>query len=217
MRTSSRARTVTVAGALALVAGLQYLLVEVVVASAWTRPAYDWAFNLVPDLGNSSCGPYQDRVVCSPLHTAMNTGFVVHGLLFGIAGVLLAQSMTRRARTAMTVLAAVFAIGLTLTAVFHQYAGVGVGRLVLNITGAGLAILAGNAMVVTAGRQRRHLGLPSWLGRVSTALGLIGIVAGTALFALGDLVPPGVRERVSIYPFVLWQLLAGAVILRRRR
>jgi len=117
---------------LLLLAGLQYVIIEAVVAAVWTDPPYNYATNLVPDLGNSACGPYQDRVVCSPLYPLMNAGFIVQGLLFGAAGVLMSRLLAARARVAMLVLTLVFAVGLILTGVFHHSHAAADGTLALN-------------------------------------------------------------------------------------
>ncbi len=205
-----------VAAALAMaLAALQYLALEAVTASAWVDPSYSYVTGLVPDLGNTGCGPYQDRVVCSPLSSVMNTAFVLQGLLFGAAGVLLATLLARRARVLMTSLAVVHAVGLVLVGIFAQSPEAGISTLVVNITAAGLGILAGNAVLVVAGRRREALSIPSWLGRASVVVGTLTIVAAIALLATD--VPPGVRERLSIYPFILWQLVTGVVLLRAVR
>ncbi len=131
-----------------LVAGLQYLIVELVVASAWTNPSYDWAYDLVPDLGNTACGPYQDRVVCSLLNALMNGGFVAQGILFGLAALVMSRLVARKARgvlVVLVVLALVHAVGLALVAVFHQSPTAAQdATLILSFTGACLAILDGN-------------------------------------------------------------------------
>ncbi len=43
-------------------------------------------------------------------------------------------------------------------------------------------------------------------------LGVAGIVAGIVFFAF-SLAPLGIRERVSIYPLMLWQIVAGLALL----
>jgi hypothetical membrane protein len=210
----SRSRLLVLAAAAMLLAGLVYLSAEVVVASAWTNPPYDWANNLVPDLGNTACGPYQDRVVCSPRNGLMNAGFVAQGVLFGLAAIALARLVAGWARGALVALGLAHAAGLTLVAIFHQSPTAAQdGTLIPNFAGAGVAILAGNAILIVAGAQWGALRLPRWFGRASVALGSVAIVAGVLLFVL-NIAPPGVRERASIYPFIAWQIVSSPILLR---
>jgi hypothetical membrane protein len=78
-----QSKTVAYAAIAMLIAGIAYLLIEFFVARAWLSPAYDWANNFVPDLGNSAHGFYMNRNVFSPLYKLMNFGFVFQGVFFG--------------------------------------------------------------------------------------------------------------------------------------
>ena len=57
---------------------VQYYVTQAVVAAAWPV-SYSWAHNTISDLGNTVCGPYGGRYVCSPEHAWMNASFVVLG------------------------------------------------------------------------------------------------------------------------------------------
>ena len=196
-----------------VLAASAYLIGEVVTARAWTNPPYNWANNLVPDLGNTACGPYQNRIVCSPSHDLMNSAFIAQAVLFGIASILMALFFTAKTRSTMIALGLTHAVGLVLVGVFpHSPAAAANGTLMLNFLGAGLSIIAGNLIIVIAGRQWQRLRLPSWIGPMSVALGGIGIVVGTALL-MAQWGPPGLRERISIYSFILWQIVAGSILL----
>ena len=208
-----RSRTVRLMAVGLLVAGLGYVGVEAVVASAWTDPTYSYVTDQVPDLGNPVCGPFEGRVVCSPLHAAINTMSVVHGLVLGVAGVLLSRLLTGSRRTTVLVCSLVYPVGLSTITVFYQHPGMSTLTQVLNITGAFVGIFAGSIIAVVVGARRRHLGLPRWFGPVSVVLGVVGIAAGVVFFAFSP-APLGVRERVAIYPLMAWEVLAGLVLLR---
>ena len=208
----NRSRLMALAAIAMLLAGLGYVIVEAVVASAWTDPPYNYIYDQIPDLGNPTCGPFQERVICSPLYGLMNAMFVVHGILFGVASVLLSRLLAGVTRAVVFVLALVYAVGLSMITIFYQHAGMPPIVEVLNITGAFLGIVAGSIIAIIFGTQRRRLLLPSWLGPASVVLGVVGIVAGIVFFAL-SLAPLGVRERVSIYPLILWQIVAGLALL----
>ena len=66
---------------LAVGACLQYYVVQLIVALAWRVP-YSWNGNTISDLGNTMCGKYGSRVVCSPLHGIMNVSFVALGVTY---------------------------------------------------------------------------------------------------------------------------------------
>jgi xanthine/uracil permease len=162
--TSNRANLVVFSAVAMLVAGLGFMIVEAVVASAWTSPPYSYVYDQLPDLGNPTCGPFQNRVICSPHDGLMNAMFVVHGSLFAFAGILLSRLMAGTARAAVFVLALVYVIGLSMITVFHQYAGMPAIVEDLNITGAFLGILSGSIIAIIFGSQRRRLHLPPWPG-----------------------------------------------------
>src|SRR5882724_1557857 len=63
---------------------IQYFIIQVVVAMAWSVP-YSLSQNTISDLGNTACGQYGDRHVCSPLHPLMNGSFMIFGVTM-IAG-----------------------------------------------------------------------------------------------------------------------------------
>ena len=203
------------AGGLMIAASLVYLVVEAVVASAWRDPRYSYLDNLVPSLGATTCGELNGQLVCSPLNPLMNVMFVVHGALFAAAAILLSPALRGRVRGLLIGSSILYAVGLSAITVFHHYEGMPVVVRVLNITGAFVGIFAGGAIAIIVGLRREAFGLPAWMTGVSVVLGAVGIVAGIAFFAL-SIGPLGVRERVSIYPLLLWQLLAGASLIRAR-
>ena len=78
------------AGALLVLAGIQYAVLEYVAAAAWHNPPYSYAVNFISDLGNPVPGDtFQGRVIDSPLHLVMDTAFIAQGVLFIAASVLL--------------------------------------------------------------------------------------------------------------------------------
>ena len=73
-----------------------YLAAEAIAAAAWKSPTYSYADNWISDLGSATAGVFQGRELNSPLHVVMNTGFIVQGLLFGIATLLLSRTISGR-------------------------------------------------------------------------------------------------------------------------
>jgi hypothetical membrane protein len=202
---------------LALVAsGLQFMLAETLTAAAWRSPPYDYVRYFVSDLGSPQCGPFQGRDVCSPWHTLMNTAFVVQGVLFAVGGAALARRLGGRAGRALLALALAQAVGIVLVGLFHSSpAATADGTAALHTVGAGLAIFAGNAagVVVGASWWRRGRRRP---GATGLALGGLGLLGAGVLLGTWSLVAPGVPERIAVYPFQAWQVVAGIALVRDR-
>lgn len=76
-------------------ATLEYFVIQYVVASSWPTP-YSLLRNQISDLGNTSCGIYDGRQVCSPRHELMNFAFVALGLLMAAGAPLIHQEFRER-------------------------------------------------------------------------------------------------------------------------
>src|SRR4051812_21773515 len=77
-------------GPLVWVLSAQYFLIQIIVASAWSL-AYSWKFNVISDLGNTACGQYAGRYVCSPDHALMNASFILLGITMAAGSLLIYQ------------------------------------------------------------------------------------------------------------------------------
>lgn len=223
----------TTAAAAWVLAAAVYFVAEAISASAF--PGYSYATNYISDLGVPDIGPFQGRIIDSPLHLVMNAAFIVHGVLFAIAAVLAtAGSRTASARW-FRVLAVVHGVGMVLVGSFHgSQSAVESGLAVLHVAGAALAILGGNAAAVVAGtvllrraggagrESGTRRGVRRWIGTASVVLGIAGVV-GLVMLEVDsgsssiDLLPDGVWERVAVYAVLAWDLLAGITLLRTRR
>ncbi|MFG6477318.1 DUF998 domain-containing protein [Microbacterium sp. P06] len=206
----------TLAAASLLVGSAVYLAAETIAAAAWRSPTYSYAQNWISDLGSATAGEFQGRELNSPLHAVMNAGFVVQGLLFGLAIVLLSRTLTGRLRHFTAVMGVVTAIGYVLVGTFHgSLQAQQDGTLGLHFTGAGLAILGGNALALVLGLHWRKVVATRTLGVISIIVGSIGLIATVVLLStFGADVPSGAIERASVYTIVLWQLVVAVALLR---
>ncbi|MFY0407062.1 DUF998 domain-containing protein [Solicola sp. PLA-1-18] len=201
---AGRGRLLTGAAVLVLVA--QYAVAEVVAALAWTGGRYDWADDYVSDLGAVPCRPGG----CSSLWWLFDASLVLHASLVLTAALLLSP-LVGRGRRAVLALFVVTALGNALVGLFPLGADGGdtthyVGA-VLAIGGASLAVgLVGVLCVRRPGRRAY-----GWVTLACAATGLAGIVA------LGLDAPPGLGERVAIWPIVAWYVGTGVLLLRGRR
>jgi hypothetical membrane protein len=185
-------------GALALVAApVVFLALQLVAQSRWSAPGgYSWSRNNISDLGNVHCGPYGDRLVCSPGHRWMNLGFVLNGLLLAVGVHSLSPDWRAAGRRWAQRFLLLGALGWTLAGVFPADRA-----LAGHLTGATLIFWV---WPVAAIRSRRVAG---WPAAVAGWLSLAGFV-GLFFHAYAGLGPGGM-ERVAAYPVEVWLFLLG--------
>jgi hypothetical membrane protein len=197
-----------------IAAALEYMVTEAMTAAAWKTPAYSYASNWISDLGAPDCSTFQGRVVCSPLHDVMNTGFILQGILFLIASILLLRLFSGAWRSVSLMLALIYSLGITLVGVFHgSTAATANGTVTFHYLGAFMAMVGGNIAAIVAGFQWKRLEMPRWYGSMSVVLGFLGIACGVVLGTTIGRIPSGMCERASVYTILLWQLLTGIALL----
>ncbi|MGW4125298.1 DUF998 domain-containing protein [Nocardia sp. NPDC004711] len=201
------------AGALLLLAGLQYLALEYVTARAWRHPTYSYAVNFISDLGNPVAGDaFDGRMIDSPLHSVMNTAFVGQGVGFIAAGALLLAARERRVRLLFGLVIA-HGAGVILVGFFHESAAnQHNGVLVVHGIGAAVGIVTGNLVAIVVGARR---GIPTWLRRSSIALGALGLASFALLQADRPLyhAAGGIPERGAVYTILAFEILLGTALL----
>ncbi|MFG6403714.1 MULTISPECIES: DUF998 domain-containing protein [unclassified Microbacterium] len=202
-----------------LVGSVIYLAAEAISAAAWKQPAYSYADNWISDLGSATAGVFQGRELNSPLNAVMNSGFIIQGLLFGLATLLLSRTLTGRIRTFTAVMAVVVTIGYILVGTFHgSLQAQENGTLALHFTGATLAILGGNLLSLVLGIHWRKAPETRVIGVTSIVIGAIGLAAMiTLLLTFGAGLPSGAIERASVYTIVIWQVAVAISLLRSNR
>jgi hypothetical protein len=139
----------------------------------------------------------------------MTAGFASWALSLAAASVM-ERRCTTRARAVMSMLLAIAAAGMVVTAIFptQTVAGMlpaGTTRSVagrLHDLGSDTTQLALFAAVVTHALDR---GLPAWSRRLAAMLLCAGVGTIVVLVAAGDPVP-GLRQRVLVLIAVMWQL-----------
>jgi hypothetical membrane protein len=200
-----------------IVAVVQYLVAQIVVAHAWTTP-YSWTGNFISDLGNTGCGQFavphgQSSYVCSPQHWVMNASFIVSGLVGGV-GVLLLRRFwpARRMVTVGVGLWLAAAAGKIIVGIVPENANIGLHTLgALNIPLGSIAILLLGRSALHNGGWLRTTGIVlSCLGLVGTVVSVAGQYSGSAAYlGLGA----GGAERLASYPGSLWMLIISAVVV----
>ena len=204
------------AGAL-LLGSAVYLAAEGIAAAAWKSPTYSYADNWISDLGSATAGEFQGRELNSPQHAVMNAGFIIQGLLVGLAIVLLSRTLVGRTKRFTAVMGPLIAVGYILVGTFHgSLQAQQNGTLPLHFTGAALAIFGGNVVALVLGLHWRKTTATRTLGFLSIVVGSLGLLSAVALMSTFNAdVPSGLIERGSVYTIVLWELLLAAALLRR--
>lgn len=190
-------------GPIVWVLSVQYFATQLIVAASWA-PAYNWAINLISDLGNTACGGYADRLVCSPQHGLMNASFIMLGITMAL-GSLLIYTEFRRSRASF--------VGFSLMAL----AGIGtilVGAFPENINGwlhglgALLALGIGNValvlLVLAIKQARRSFRIYTFISGIVSLVAL-GLFLNHIDLGLGR----GTMERIVSYPQTGWLILFG--------
>lgn len=198
-------------GVLLIVAAIVFFAGEAIAANAWHGPAYSYARNWISDLGVVDHIAFDGTLIDSPAAWALNSAWIVNGLL-ALAGV----SLLRRVRSTRTGVAAfVFTVGYTIglitIAFFHEAPA---WMFPFHLVGALMAIAGGNVAVTLYGIHALQV-QRSRPGAVTLViLGTLGFTA-TVLqqFIPTDLV--GVFERFAAYPVLTAQLVIGIAIAAR--
>lgn len=208
------------AGLALLLSGLATFAVEYLAISLVSAP-YDVARQAVSDLGATTCGPLDSYdpplEVCSPAFLAVNATWVITGLLVAVGAWLLRPRAAGRVGVAgalLVVLAALMQAAVGLVPVD--------GDLELHVLLALVGFLAQAVGLPLLGAAQRRRPGPHGraLGTIVLWLGLATVV-GAALLTLVTLglgsLPLGIVERVVIYAFQGWMIVAGVAALGRAR
>jgi hypothetical membrane protein len=152
-------------------------------------------------------------VISSPLWALMSAAWIASGALVAAAGIRLGRELAGWRRRLVAGFAVLQAVALVLFAVFPlDPATIESGLLGLYLAGAFLSIIAGNALAIAAGASWRGLGLPRAVGVAGVVLGVVGLINIPATYGW---LATGIAERISVYTFLAWALLAGATRVLR--
>jgi hypothetical membrane protein len=189
------------------IASIQYFVVMAVAAMYWPV-RYSAISNTISDLGNTACGIYGARYVCSPLYSWMNLSFIILGITMAIGSTLIYQEFNKTRASW---------IGFSLMAL----AGAGtilVGAFPENITsslhtlGAILALGGGNVALLVLGYS---LDLPPKMRIYTILSGLISLSAFLLFISQYYLgIGIGGMERLAGNLQTLWLIVFGVYISR---
>jgi len=195
-------------GPILYVSSIQFFAVQIFVAMRW-NPPYSLARDTISDLGNTACGTFNARFVCSPLHGVMNVSFIVLGVAMTAGSLLISRRFAKgRAATVGFAAMAVSGIGVIIVGIFPENsvpAFHGLGAAVpFTVGNAALIVMAAAPMMPAA------LRLYSFL---SGALAILALVSYSSRHYLG--LSEGGIERVVAYPQTVWLIVTGVFLLVR--
>ncbi|WGE54091.1 permease [Actinobacillus equuli subsp. equuli] len=147
----------------------------------------------------------------SPLSQVMNAIFSLQGLAFVIAYLAVIVQLSRRKYWLLALIfAAFFSIGMSL--IPSSQAKITAGGL--QNLGASLTYLFGNLAILMAGIDIVKPQL-LWLRRFALQAGTIGVLCILVTIFLPNILTP-ILERVAIYAIMIWEVLAGLAMLKRK-
>lgn len=189
---------------------IQYFIIQVIVAMDFLG-TYSWRFNTISDLGNTVCGPYGRRIVCSPLHDTMNASFILLGVtMFAGAGLIYQEFRESLATAIGFSFMALAGLGTILIGLFPENT-----ISALHILGAALPFLIGNLGMVILSFS---LKLPRWLRFYTFISGVISLIALLLLLTNHYLgLGVGGMERLTAYPQTVWLIIFGLYISCTRK
>jgi hypothetical membrane protein len=195
-------------GPVLYVAGLQYFAVQLLVALHWPRPRpYNISHDTISDLGNTACGTWNGRYVCSPLHDLMNGSFIVLGITMLLGSVLIFRRYGK-GRTAMTGFIGIglSGLGVVMVGVFPENSVPALHGL-----GSALPFTLGNAALIVIAIS---LAMPLLLRlciSLSGVAALLALVAFASSHYLG--LGEGGIERVVAYPQTICLAVIGCYLI----
>ncbi|CAN5431863.1 DUF998 domain-containing protein [soil metagenome] len=194
-------------GPLLWIFSIQYFVAQVIVMRAWEPGTFSLRGNTISDLGNTTCGTYAGRVVCSPRHGLMNVSFILLGvcMFFGALGIYRLVGPRTLHKLGYGTLA-LAGIGTIMVGLFPENT---IG--LLHGIGASMPFLIGNTGMLILGVSTAS---PRWLRIYTFASGAFALVA-LILFVTGaySVLGIGGTERLTAYPQTIWLMVCGLYYL----
>jgi len=181
---------------------VQYFITQIVVAAAWQAP-FSLMRNAISDLGSTVCGPFHDRIVCSPMHDLMNASFIVLGITMVIGSFLIPGEFRKNIRSRIGFYGMGLAgIGTVLVGIFPEN-----NPNHLHTVGAFLPFFVGNVSLVIFSYA---LHLPPVFRYYTRISGLFALAA-FVLFLFNHYIGLGLggTERLVAYPQTIWLIAFG--------
>jgi hypothetical membrane protein len=191
------------AGAIVWIAGIQYFIVQLIVAAQWsTANPYNWAMNAISDLANTVCSQYYDRYVCSPQHMLMNVSFILFGITMAGGAYLLRHHLNNRRAVALMMISG---IATTLVGFYPENVNVHA-----HVATAVVSFISGGMGLVWLSLTIK----PRMLRQYTLVSGVLSLTAFVLLAAHNYIgLGSGTIERFISYPQSAWMIVYGVYLL----
>jgi hypothetical membrane protein len=187
----------------------QYFIVQLIVALGWPIH-YSFSKDAISDLGNTICGMYGPRYVCSPFYSWMNISFIVLGATMIAGSTLIYQEFRKNNANKLAFWLMAFAgFGTILVGVFPENT---IGYF--HSVGALLPFLFGNIALLIFGFS---LGLSGKFKIYTIASSLVALIA-LPLFLTHNYLGLGLggMERLVAHPQTVWLTAFGFYMSKDR-
>ncbi len=186
---------------------VQYFVIQFIAANAWSPP-YSFLKNPISDLGNTACGIFSERFVCSPLHSLMNASFIMLGITMAVGALLIYQEFKESTLSFVGFsFMSLAGIGTLMVGLFPENTYVN-----LHLAGAFLPFFVGNIGLIVLGIGLR---IPSMFKGYTFLSGIVSLLAVLFLVTNHYLgLGVGGMERFANYPQIIWLIIFGLYISR---
>ncbi len=192
-------------GPVLYVTSIQYFLIQLIVALRWSPP-YSLSRDTISDLGNTACGTWNGRYVCSPLHSLMNASFVALGITMLLGSVLISRRFANgRASVAGFAAMAISGVGVILVGFFPENSAPTLHEL-----GAAIPFVIGNVSLVILALSFKVPAVLRAYFCLSGMVALLGLVAFASRHYLG--LGEGGTERIVAYPQTICLIVIGCYL-----
>jgi hypothetical membrane protein len=187
----------------------QFFIVQFIVALGWPVH-YSFKNDTISDLGNTVCGMYDTRFVCSPYYSWMNVSFIVLGATMIAGSTLIYQEFKKNKVNKLGFwLMALAGFGTILVGVFPENT-----IRFFHFTGALLPFLLGNIALLVFGLS---LGLRGRFKIYTIASGAVALIALPLFFTHNYLgLGRGGMERLVAHPQTVWLVAFGIYMSKDR-
>ncbi|HSW85474.1 MAG TPA: DUF998 domain-containing protein [Candidatus Saccharimonadales bacterium] len=189
-------------GPLVWILSVQYFLVQILVGTKF-MPTYSLRFNTISDLGNTACGVYSGRSVCSPWHNLMNFSLICLGITMALGALFIYQEFKEKFASFIGFsFMAMAGFGTLMVGLFPENS-----ISWLHVLGASLPFLLGNIALIILGLA---LAIPKLLRNYTLISGLIALIF-LILFYTENYFGLGIGgiERFVAYPQTIWLIVFG--------
>jgi hypothetical membrane protein len=190
-------------GLLLYLSSIQYFIAQIIAAGMFSDH-YSLTRNVISDLGNTACGSFGGKYVCSPDHLLMNFSFVLLGITMTSGSYFLIKGSNSKRKAVLLGfdMLAIGGIGTILVGLFPENT-----VPAFHSFGAMLPFLIGNIGLVITG----VVWLKSKILQAYTILSGVLALGSLSLFVFGQYAGVGVggMERLVAYPQTIWMIVIG--------